>query len=148
MAITQEQEEQFLEYVREGDNRQQAAEKVGCTGTRFRFLCNRDPGFNRRYEEALREGRDALVDKLERCAVEMAYAGEWNALKFLLTTYGPAFAWARSSKVEVAGQVNLDASVALLRQVMPPDEYDRVIDMLERRMIEEQTPQAQLPPAA
>lgn len=137
MVPTEEQKEQFLEYVRDGDNRQQAAEKVGSTGTRFRFLCNRDPVFNRRFEEAKFEGRGALADKLQRCAVECAMAGEWNALKFLLTTYDDDFAWARSSKVEVGGQVEITAIAGILSKYLPPSEYDKLIDMVEKRMLDD-----------
>lgn len=144
MVPTPEQQEQFIEHVRDGDNRQQAAEKVGSTGTRFRFLCNRDPAFNRRYEEAKFEGRDALADKLQRCAVECAMAGEWPALKFLLTAYDDDFAWARSSKVEVGGQVEITAIAGILSKYLPPSEYDKLIDMVEQRMIEEQRPPGEL----
>lgn len=144
MAPTEEQKEQFLEYVRDGDNRQQAAEKVGSTGTRFRFLCNRDPSFNRRFEEAKLEGRGALADRLQRCAVECALAGEWNALKFLLTTYDDDFAWARSSKVEVAGQVEVHAIANVLSKYLPPAEYDKIIDMVEQRMLDDHEPPKEL----
>lgn len=138
MEITAEQQEEFLEHVRSGMNRQQAAEEIGLTGTKFRFLCSRDAAFNRRYEEARVEGRGELVERLERCATELAQAGHWPALKFLLTTYGDAFAWARSSKVELGGQVEITAIAGVLAKYLPADEYDRLLETVEQKMLEEQ----------
>lgn len=127
-----------MEHVRSGMNRQQAAEAIGLTGTKFRFLCSRDPAFRRHYEEALVEGRGELTERLERCAVELAVGGHWPALKFLLTTYGDAFAWARSSKVELQGNVEISAIAGVLAKYLPSDEYDRLLEVVEHKMIEEQ----------
>lgn len=138
MEPTEEQKETFLEHVREGMNRQQAAEAVGSTGTRFKFLCNREPSFNRRFEEAKIEGRGALTERLERCAQELALGGHWPALKFMLTTYGEDFAWARSAKVEVGGQVEISAVAGVLAKYLPADEYDKLLGVVEQRMLEEQ----------
>jgi len=139
VEVSPEQREEFLQHVREGMNRQQAAEAVGSTGTKFRFLCNREPSFNRAYEEARVEGRGELTERLERCAVELAMGGHWPALKFMLTTYGDAFAWARSSKVEVQGQVEISAVAGVLAKYLPSDEYDRLLEVVEMKMIEEQS---------
>lgn len=146
MELTEEQKERFIGYVQDGLNRQQAAEKVGATGTRFRFLCTRDPAFNRLYEGARLEGLGALSERLERCAVELAEGGHWPALKFLLTTYGDAYAWARSAKVEVGGTVEIQAIVGVLSKYLPASEYDKLIETVEQRMLEDQ--REELPPAA
>lgn len=137
MEITDEQREAFLLHVREGKNRQQAAEEVGETATRFRNLCRRDPAFNREYQDAAREGKGSLVERLERCAVEMAEGGHWPALKFLVTTYGDQFAWARSSKVEVGGQVEITAVAGILSRYLPSEMYDELIGAVEQKMLEE-----------
>jgi len=137
MDITEEKREAFLEHIREGKNRQQAAEEVGETATRFRNLCHRDPVFSRQFNEASLEGRGTLVDRLERCAVEMAQAGHWPALKFLITTYGEQFAWARSNKVEVGGQVEITAVAGILARYLPSDMYDELIQTVEQKMLEE-----------
>lgn len=137
MEPTHDQREQFLEHVREGMNRQQAAEAVGSTGTKFKFLCNREPTFRRAFEEALVEGRGEISERLERCAIELAMGGHWPALKFMLTTYGEQFAWARSAKVEVGGQVEITAIAGVLAKYLPSDEYDRLLEVVEQRMIEE-----------
>lgn len=139
MEPSAEQREEFLERIRQGENRQQAAEAVGSTATRFRNLCHRDPSFNRLFEEARVEGRGELSERLERCAVELALGGHWPALKFLLTTYGDAFAWARSAKVEVQGQVEISAIAGVLSKYLPADEFDRLIGVVEQRMLEEQS---------
>jgi hypothetical protein len=135
--ITEEQREAFLKHVREGKNRQQAAEEIGETATRFRNLCRRDPVFNVAYEDAAREGKGSLVDRLERCAVEMAQEGHWPALKFLITTYGDQFAWARSSKVEVGGQVEITAVAGILSRYLPTEMYDELIQTVEQKMLED-----------
>lgn len=152
MELTEHHRHVFLERVREGLNRQQAAEAVAkeckdsrVTATKFKFLCRRDREFSRRYEEAKIEGLGELTERLERCAQELAFGGHWPALKFLLTTYGDNFAWARSSKVEVGGQIEINAVASVLSRFLPPDMYDQVIDVVEKRMIEE-GPEA-LPPA-
>lgn len=138
MEPTAEQRETFLAHMREGMNRQQAAEAVGATATRFKFLCNRDPHFRRLYEEAKVEGQGEIAERLERCAIELAMGGHWPALKFMLTTYGEAFAWARSAKVEVGGQVEISAIAGVLAKYLPSDEYDKLLEVVEQRMIEEQ----------
>jgi hypothetical protein len=135
--LTEEQREKFLEHVRNGDNRQQAAEKVGETATRFKNLCGRDPIFNRRFHEAKVEGQGELTERLERCAVELAEGGHWPALKFMLTTYGEQFAWARSSKVEVGGTVEITAIAGVLSRYLPSEMYDELISVVEQKMLEE-----------
>lgn len=151
--MTPEQREFFLERVREGDNRQQAAERTSdffgdpeITATKLKFLCRRDAVFNREFEEARVEGRGSLTERLERCATEMAMGGHWPALKFLLTTYGEQFAWARSSKVEVGGTVEIQAIAGILSRYLPTEMYDELITVVEKRMLEE-TGQKGLPPA-
>ena len=106
------------------------------TATKLRNLCFREPAFDREYQIAIVEGRGALIDRLERCAVEMATGGHWPALKFLLTTYGEQFAWARSSKVEVAGSVEISAVAGILAKYLPPEDYETLIKVVEQKMIE------------
>lgn len=144
MELTEEQKEYFLERVREGDNRQQAAEAVAdhfgderITATKIRNLCFRDASFNREYELAQIEGRGSLNERLERCAQEMALGGHWPALKFLLTTYGDQFSWARSSKVEVGGTVEIQAIAGILSRYLPAEMYDQLIGVVEQKMMEE-----------
>jgi hypothetical protein len=147
MELSEEQRETFLEHVREGMNRQQAAEAIGSTATKVKFLCARDGNFNRLYEEARREGRGSLVERLERCAVEMAMGGHWPALRFMLTTYGEQFSWARSSKVELGGTVEVHAVAGILSRYLPAEMYDELMKIVESKMLEE-SEQAALPPAA
>lgn len=154
MELTSEQKEFFLERIREGDNRQQAAERTAeffeetqITATKFKFLCRRDGTFNRQYEEARLEGKGTLTERLERCATEMAMGGHWPALKFLLTTYGEQFSWARSSKVEVGGTVEIQAIAGILSRYLPGEMYDELISVVEQKMIEESGQTQALPPA-
>jgi hypothetical protein len=76
----------------------------------------------------------------------MELSGHWPALKFMLTTYGEAFAWARSSKLEVGGKVEVEAIAGVLARFLPPDMFEELMQTVEQRMLEE-APQA-LPPAA
>lgn len=155
MELSEEVKEQFLERVREGENRQQAAEFCAeafadprITGTRFKFLCNRDPAFERAFKAAQLEGRGALSERLERCAQELAFGGHWPALKFLLTTYGDQFAWARSAKVEVQGTVEISAVANVLAKYLPSDQIDVLMQTVEQRMREvDEGDQPALPPA-
>lgn len=147
MELTDEQREDFLEFVRDGQNRQQAADSLALkyedpriTATKLRRLCNSDAVFNRLYQEAIVEGRGTLTERLERCAEEMALGGHWPALKFLLTTYGDQFAWARSSKVELGGQVEITAIAGILSRYLPSEMYDELIATVEQRMLEEGQP--------
>lgn len=151
MQLTDEQREDFLEYIRDGMNRKQAAELLAdkyerpdITATKLRNALHREPEFNRQYQDALVEGRGTLTDRLELCAQELALGGNWPALRFLLTTYGEQFAWARSSKVEIGGQVEITAIAATLSKYLPPEMYDELIATVEQKMLEEQP---SLPPA-
>lgn len=147
MELSEEHKELFLERVREGDNRQQASEHVAeifdderITATKFKFLCRRDPAFNHQFEQARLEGQGSLTERLERCATEMAMGGHWPALKFLLTTYGDQFSWARSSKVEVGGSVEISAIAGILSRYLPSEMYDELITVVEKKMLEDGQP--------
>jgi hypothetical protein len=67
----------------------------------------------------------------------MAQEGHWPALKFLITTYGDQFAWARSSKVEVGGQVEITAVAGILSRYLPTEMYDELIQTVEQKMLED-----------
>lgn len=143
MELTAEQREDFLEFVRAGHNRQQAAEMLikkhndsRLTASKIRSYCFRHPDYAREYQLAIIEGRGSLVDRLERCAVEMAEGGHWPALKFLLTTYGEQFAWARSSKVEVGGSVEISSVAGILAKYLPPEDYETLLKVVEQKMLE------------
>jgi hypothetical protein len=56
-VLTSEQQEQFLERVRSGEGPSAAANAVGATATRFKFLATRDEDFHARYQEARETGR-------------------------------------------------------------------------------------------
>ncbi|GIV03705.1 MAG: hypothetical protein KatS3mg015_2535 [Fimbriimonadales bacterium] len=144
MRFSDEQIERFLELTAEGHNRHQAAQILAqeyddkrITATRLRWACNRDPVLKRRYEQAVVEGRGPLAERLESCAVEMALGGHWPALKFLLSTYGEQFFWARSAKVELSGTVELQAIAGILARYLPQDMYEELMREVEQRMLEE-----------
>jgi hypothetical protein len=57
--LTDQQKQEFLQHIRDGDDRAQAAIKIGSTGTRLRKMLDNDqsasydPGFAADYQEAL-----------------------------------------------------------------------------------------------
>lgn len=67
--ITPARKQQFLEHVRQGMNRKDAAAQVGETGTKFRAMVREgcsvyDPVFAAAYAEALEEGRELVAESL------------------------------------------------------------------------------------
>lgn len=62
--LTKRQKEEFLEHVREGDDRPTAAAKVRSTARAFRALCTHDPLFEAAYEEARTYHETTLKERL------------------------------------------------------------------------------------
>ena len=56
--ITEEQKEEFLERLAQGELRHEAAQAVGVTATKFKHLAGRDPKFARRLDEILEKRGD------------------------------------------------------------------------------------------
>lgn len=146
MKFTSDQQREFCDFLRDGLNKQQAADLLAkqyedprITATKLRSLAQREPIFDRQVREAEIVGKGSLVERLERCAVEMAVSGHWPALKFLLTTYGEQFSWARTSRVEVNGAVEIQHVAGILSRYLPPEEYEKLIEAVQNRMLEEQT---------
>ena len=62
--ISNDAKAEFLELIRLGHNRPEAARMVGHTGTLFRALCKADTTFGAQYEEAYEEGREAHKERV------------------------------------------------------------------------------------
>lgn len=94
--VTKAQQERFLDLVRDGHTRPEAADTVGLTGTKMRSLCRRDPAFNAAYEEALAEGRPGLQDRVRAVWHREALEGKNpRLLWYLVVSTLPEAAWFR-----------------------------------------------------
>lgn len=104
-SLTAEQREAFLEHVRCGATRYEAARMLDETATRFRGLAHVDPEFRARYAEACEE-RDRLAeetredyrDALRAVLAERALNPEERSSRFLLAeaaTHLPEYEWMR-----------------------------------------------------
>lgn len=107
MKITEQQKREFLEHVRDGLSRPEAARKVGETGTRFRSLCRNDPLFDADYQAARDTGVEAKCDSLRDVFWERALAGNSNGsdrlLLVLAEAYLPELEHRRRYRVEHTG---------------------------------------------
>lgn len=97
-AITKAQRDQFLNHVREGLTRPQAAKAVDetLTGSRFRTLCAQDEAFNAEYEEARAIGRGNFQDQLRTDWTERAKTSD-RLFTLQLITYLDELAWKRNT---------------------------------------------------
>jgi hypothetical protein len=95
-AITKQQRDEFLEHVREGMNRAQAAAHLGMTGRRFRSLANRDDEFAAAYEEASAEGRATFQDDLREQWRKRAEVSD-RLFTLRIITHLPELSWKRDA---------------------------------------------------
>lgn len=118
---TLEMRKKFLQLVADGKNRADAANAVGSTGSAFRSLCRRNPGFNAAYEEALTTGKAGLRDTIRQTLLHRALDGTTQGsdrlLLVLAETHLPELAWRREQRVhhDHSGRVEVavDVEVAL-----------------------------------
>lgn len=95
-GVTESEREAFLREVAAGANRQEAAETIGSTGTRFRSLCVTDADFNAEYLLAIEAGREAYRDRLRTVLKKRATNPEEKSSRFLLAeaaTHLPEYQW-------------------------------------------------------
>jgi len=102
--ITKQQRDEFLDLVRGGKTRPEAATALGLTGTRFRSLCNQDTAFGQAYEEARAEGRGNFQESLRTTFQQRALAGEGRVLWQACVTYLPECAWGRRNNEPVRAE--------------------------------------------
>ena len=111
-----EQIDNYLLLLASGHSHGEAAHKVGSTGTAFRALTRRDPGFaNRRHiaETLHLEGRD---DRIRHSLFTRAFEeGHWEALKLLAEIYLPELEYRRTRKSET----KIEGTIAHLLNLTP-----------------------------
>lgn len=117
--LTKRQRDEFLEHVRDGKNRKEAAALVGSTGTVFRALCEHDPRFDGDYKQALAAGQseigeNLLAESVRRCfdPERMTDRGLHNALIYFHAGYRAAH---KSGRLEHAGVEGQPLRIALDR---------------------------------
>lgn len=115
-AITEEQKLDFLEFVRQGYLRPEAAHKVDSTGSRFRALCNPesanyDERFAGIYNQIMESGEheENRLEKLQAAAYRRALLESDRLLEKLLIIEDPKWAVHKPNRVDV--NVNLKAFV-------------------------------------
>lgn len=118
-AITQEQKLDFLEYIRQGYIRPEAARmtREDLTGSDFRKLCNPnsvhyDERFARCYDQAVEVGsehEDNLLDRLRESALGRALTISDRLLEKEMMIHDPNWAFLRSQRIDV--NTNLEALV-------------------------------------
>jgi hypothetical protein len=129
--------DEFLERVANGEPIAEACAAVGTSVTQMNRRLRSDEGLNDRYEIALREGHGSLFERVRSTAWNLALKGEWQAIKFLLISYGDDFAWARSQRVQVDADLNLQAVAGVLAKHLDPGDFDQVVRMLEAKEAKE-----------
>lgn len=147
--ITLAMREEFLERVRQGDTRPQAAVEVGSTGSAFRTLCKKEPDFNRLYEEAKVEGEQAFMEKLRTEYRRRAFLSSDKLLHNLALATLPELESLRTSRFEV-GNIDGNAFEVMAAkyfdvQKLTQAELDTMIALLEKARPDEPK---QLPPGS
>ena len=138
------QREDFLELIRSGFRRDEAAKAVGSTGSRFRRMCRveaatYDRDFHAAYAEALEQQESAIIEKLDDLALERIADTDTasdRALHNERIYRNPEYRAAHrqgpsvsvTTEMEVT-HVHIDGEVAALRQQLA-----EVIDLDARRV--------------
>lgn len=104
--LTVAQRTRFLDLIRDGDNRPDAAKKVDSTSRVFRALCRTDEKFAAAYDEAVEQGREHLRDEIRveyrRRALDPAAASD-RLLHNLAVAHLPEFETFRRQTIEHTG---------------------------------------------
>jgi hypothetical protein len=139
--ITQEMKVDFLEHMRSGLTRPEAAKLVGSTGSRFRSLCNPDSvnydeRFTRIYNEVMAAGGEHEQNRLELIRSEVmrrAMEGEVRLLEKLSIVYDPDWAFFRNQRVEVQG--SLDSFVQAHFSHLSSGQLETLLEWVEQRSV-------------
>lgn len=139
--ITQEMMVEFLEHLRSGLTRPEAAKLVGSTGTRFRALCNPDAAnyderFTRIYDEVMVSGGEHEQNRLEMIRAEVmrrALEGEVRLLEKLSIVYDPDWAFFRNQRVEVQG--SLDSFVQAHFSHLSSGQLETLLEWVEQKSV-------------
>jgi hypothetical protein len=139
--LTAQDRADFIQAILEGQNRQQAAEQLGSTGTQFRRLCNPesvhyDATFATDYQaaitsEAHEQGR---LEEIRDLVWERARKGDSKMIEKLALIYDPDWATLRHQ--------NFNVNVQMVARMLPhisTAELERALAELEQENVVEGT---------
>lgn len=140
---TLEQREEFLRLLSEGQTKKEAGEAVGSTGTRFKFLAKRDPGFRQSYDLAVHEGEMVFTERLRTEYRRRALAGADKLIHNLALIHLEEFAPLVNKRIEIGNMdgnpFELAAKKYFDRDKLSDEELDTLIELLEKAQPSELT---------
>ncbi len=130
MHITVEQQETFIQQVREGMPLRQAAEYIGTTLWQLDQLCRISEEFAREFAKAREEGYPVMQESLRAEVQRQAFAGEYRALRDLSMIHLPEFAVLNR---QLKGEHDIDLRAALEAKFssLSKDQLDKIIEIVE-----------------
>lgn len=133
VQISEKQKTKFLELIRAGKTRQQAAQELGTTGSRFRALVrvdapHYDETFAAEYAAALQVGRAALNEELDIEALSICFdrdnPSQARALHNERIYRNPDYRAAHTAKLALGARAASDGKVEILLAFSDPASDD------------------------
>lgn len=135
--ITAAEKVEFLQHIRSGLNRQEAAKLLGYTGRHFRAVCSPsspfyDEQFASKYGEAKGslEHEEGRLERLQAEAHRRAMGGSDRLLEKLLMVYWPEWREAQSSQTQNVN-VNVRQLLRVQLRSLPTDQLKQLLDALD-----------------
>jgi hypothetical protein len=145
--LTEDDQEEFLELVREGFPRDKAAREIGTSLGQIHRLANRSRSFAEKLRQAYDEGLPHFKDKLRAKAYEMAMEGDYRALRDMAIVHLEEYAVLRTQRHEIGGLDGGDLRLLVEERFrdLPPALLDGLIRELEAQQPKQLEPPRQLP---
>ena len=135
--LTEEQKDQYVEFLEIGFNPQEAAEEIGATGSnvrRYRSVNSRqyDPEFAERCERAIADAKPARLERLQGAAWKKAVVdGDPGMLVKFMNVYDEDFRAVYSKGMQI--DVNIRSAVEQYLPGLSQELLDRVIAEMEQQ---------------
>lgn len=147
--LTNDQLEDFLDFVREGVQAWTAAASIDppTSMTQINRRVTKDADFAREYRQAREEGYPAYQDSLRAEAQRQAFAGDYRALKDQMLMHLEEARALMTSRTEITGPDG--AALKLVAEHfpgLPPEMLDEMIRMIEEKEFGSPGPPNQLGP--
>lgn len=130
MHITVEQQEEFIQQVREGIPLRQAAQYIGTTLWHLDQLCRINDEFGREFARAREQGYSVMQENLRAEAFRQAFAGDYRALRDLNMIHLPEYAVLNR---QLKGDHDIDLRAALEEKfsALSREQLDAIIAIVE-----------------